>query len=659
LLPIFLYNYDLLSFIVYRGLIVERLHQSDTSAIFEASVPHLVLQGETMEQQILSQGTVLGQRFEIIAYIGEEIIGKTYKARDTDNDRIVSLCLLPGTTIGDDSTFERLREHVKAASDLTQRNIRAVLGMGKEADGSIYIASEWVEGQSLRNVLQKRIEANKKFSFKGAYNIMGHVCNALSFAHQKSAFHGTLCPSSIIVNNAGRIKIGGWELPVDIASKALQTSKNTETVFWAPEIVKSSNCDKLADIYSLGALFYELITGVAPERPLKAPSVLGFSKDVDTVIARCMAGVSNQRYSDPASVKSAISQLVNTEETEATKEESDDDLSIDVVVSDSLIPPPAQERSTANSSMLNAPGLPPPPGGDSSPDMGRVSNIDMGALLGSLGKSESAHWMVQKDKFDHGPFSDRELVQQIMSGEVLGKHSLLDMDNGVRKKVRSWGHFNEYLEQYRVSKKKREEAAALEKTKRSEKRGTAFTALIVGGIITVIAVVGGGFIYNLKFRKETKIVPDDVVAALDSGEIKLKYGGSKGKRKKGRGKRGRGKPGTKGYIADGLSAEEAMQLAVDIGDLKNSGGQKQLTEQDILAIMDRKVRRFLPCMSGQSVSRVDIDLVIGGDGRVIGATAKQGSSKLKQCVQNKVRSIKFPASSAPRTAASWYFEIEW
>ncbi len=165
-------------------------------------------------------------------------------------------------------------------------------------------------------------------------------------------------------------------------------------------------------------------------------------------------------------------------------------------------------------------------------------------------------------------------------------------------------------------------------------------------------------------RKEKVYTPDEMIAALESGEIQLRTGGNliDKKRKRGRGRRrggrkGGGGSGGGGQFVDGMSYDDAMNVAMDIGGLGDTGGQKKLTPAEIMRIMDKNVRRFLPCMAGQSVKRVDMDLVIAGDGRVMGVSVKQGGGKLQKCVASKVRRIKFPSSPAPRTGASWYFEL--
>jgi serine/threonine-protein kinase len=632
-----------------------------------------------MKQQILSEGTVIGDRFEVMALAGKGDLGTVYKARSIKDEKIVALRIIPKEMIVNTDEMEALRSRVREASGLAHRNIRNTLGMGSAMEeGVYYIAIEWIDGQNLRTLLTKRGEAEKRFSFKGAYNIIGHVCNALAVAHPETC-HGAIGPLTIMINNAGRVKIGDWGLSkfrVDVHKRSAEGT--LESTFWAPETLSENRTpDFQADIYSLGALFYELITGVPPQRPLKAPSLLGFPKEVDAVIARCMAADPTQRYPDVGAVKAAIKELVEKQQVESEEkalqeQQIDDDLGIDIEVDMSDMeapagPAPEEDRASKGGSMLDAPGLPPPPTGrqDTGRDGSRASlsqrasTVDMGAVLDGLEKSESAHWMVQKDKFDHGPFTDRELIQMILLGEVTGKHLLLNMDDGVRKKVRAWGDFETYLERYRIKKQEEAERLALEKTEKAETRGSAFKWLLAVSVLGVIGLAVGGYFLTRTLRKEKTFSPAEMLAALDSGEFKLKTGGNlidkKRRRRKGgrRGSKGGGKGGGGG---GGMSYEDAMNMGVNLGGL-SGGGEQQLTPAQIMRIMDKNVRRFLPCMGGQPVKRVDMDLAIAGDGRLIGVSVKQGDSKLKKCVASKVRSIKFPSSSAPRTAASWYFEI--
>ncbi|MCU0662215.1 MAG: protein kinase [Myxococcota bacterium] len=634
-----------------------------------------------MKPQTLEQGTVVGDRFEIEALAASSDFGWLYKAMDKERRLTVGLRVLPAELVLGKEDETRIKDQIRLVSTLSHRNLQSVFGLGTVDAGGLFVATEWVEGSSLRAVLERRAKSGKHFSFKGAYNIIGHVCNALAVAHPK-VVHGALSPRCIIVSTAGRVKVGDFAIPMQRLAAGGQEHSASESVYWAPEVTRGDKkLDQRADIYSLGALFYELISGVVPQRPLRAPSKLGFSKDVDAFLGRCMASDPDGRFPDTASVKKALLELVAAHAAEDAKAKADDDnigIDVEIVISESIPPaplkrPPVAQANAAQPSNvqvaappqqpaikapLPGPPLPPPPSRAASTESDRrFSNIDMGAVLGELGKSEEARWMVQKDKFDHGPFTNRELLEMILLGQVEGKHQALDMKTGVRKKIRQWGHFDAYLEEFRLKKKKREEAVALERTEKAETRGTAFKVLLALGIAAVLGIGGSLFWLSRQARKDSINAPEDVLAALESGEIKLRTGAGDGKalkKRKGGGRRG-GNGG--GEFVPGMSYEEAMNMGVDLGDAKSGGGQAQLTAGVIASIMDQNVRKFLPCMAGQSVKRVDLEIAIGGDGRVVGVSVRQGDGALQSCVSSKVRSIKFPGSSAPRTAATWYFEL--
>jgi serine/threonine-protein kinase len=645
-------------------------------------------------QQILSAGSLIAGRFEIEKLVNNGALGQIYKASDKERGQAIGMRIIPRSLLSD-TDIDIIKRRVPQAAALVHRNIRATYGMGVDKAGFVFIAVEWIDGHNLKTLLKKRTAAGKRFSFKGAYNIVGHLCNALTYIHE-SAYHGGLSPRAIMVNDAGRVKIQDVALSTLRITKPDYAGRQTvESAYWAPEVLKdATSASSASDIYSLGAIFYEMITGAPPTRPLKAPSQLGFSREVDSIIARCMSADPRQRYRTAQEVKEAISALAKDQAAPKTVVDAagaagaalDDELGIDIDIDLSGLttenvttipqgvagaPVAAPPSAHPAGSMLSAPGLPPPPAdaaktsfSASSGTDDRVSTIDMAALMARFGQAETARWMVQKDKFDHGPFSDRELVQMIMQGEVLGHHILLDMDTGVRKKVRAWNDFEDFLEAWRLKKKKMDEEAALQRTEKAETRGIVFKLVIGLSVLGAIGLAIGGYFLSRQLREEKELGPEELIAAFDSGEMKLKMGtgkpggggGAKGKAGGRRGSKGGG-GGKDGEFVPGMSYEEAMAMGVNLGSAKSAAGQRQLTAGDIDSIMNKNVRKFLPCMSGESTKRVDMNIAVAGDGSVIGVTVSQGSPKLKSCVTSVVRRIKFPASNAPRTATSWFFEI--
>jgi len=207
-----------------------------------------------MMQQELVEGAVIGGRFAIERLAGQGDLGRVYKARDTKSDNVIALRVIGREEIPDEADLDRLRLRVKEASALTHRNVRSTFGMGVEGDGSIYISVEWVEGRNLNTLLAARAEAGKRFSFKGAYNIIGHVCNALAYAHKKT-HHGALSPRSIMVNMAGRVKVSDGGLStVRNRLEGYAGRQKDEAAFWAPEVLKKGDAaTRRSDIYSIGA----------------------------------------------------------------------------------------------------------------------------------------------------------------------------------------------------------------------------------------------------------------------------------------------------------------------------------------------------------------------------------------------------------------------
>ncbi|MBN2340121.1 MAG: serine/threonine protein kinase [Deltaproteobacteria bacterium] len=619
-------------------------------------------------QQNITKGTVLSDRFVIDSLENEGDMGQVYKAHDTKTNKFVAVRIVPLSILRPDEV-EHVKARMQQASALVHRNVRATFGMGVK-DEFLFIAAEWIEGQNLQTLLKKRTDADKRFSFKGAYNIIGHVCNALTYTHENGCYHGALNPRSIMVNNAGRVKVHDWALSTIRINKAdYRGREKVEAAYWSPEALKAPRTvSTRSDIFSLGALFYSLITGRAPQRPLIAPSKLGFSSDVDSVVARCMSADPKQRFKSAADVKQAIKQLASSQQVAAEPPGAvDDDLGIDIDIDlDAMNAPeaaPAAPQTAPAGGMMSAPDLPPPPNkGGGSGSNERASTIDMGAILANSVQNEAARWMVQKDKFDHGPFNDRELIQMILLGDVLGNHRLTNMDTGERKKVRSWGDFDDYLERYRIKKQQQDEQAALEKTEKAETRGMLFKLVIALSVLGVIGLAVGGYFLSRKLRAEKQLGPEEMVDAFDSGEIQIKMGSMDAKtagKRHGKGRRrgsSGGGGGGKGEFVDGMSYEEAMNMGVSLGALNSTGGKK-LTAEDINAIMSRNVRKFIPCIAGESVKRVDMNIAVAGNGSVIGVSVQQGSGKMKSCVASKVRSIKFPSSNQPRTATSWYFEL--
>ena len=223
-------------------------------------------------------GRTIGH-YEIIEKIGEGGMGAVYKARDIRLDRSVALKMLPGESVANSERKRRFALEAKAASALNHPNIITIYDIDV-ADGVDFIAMEYVAGHTLADLIPPDgMEPARAIQF-GA-----QIADALATAHQSGIVHRDLKPSNIMVNEQGRVKVLDFGLakliePVSGEGAATRTAA-TQTgegailgtvSYMAPEQAEGKPVDQRADIFSFGAVLYEMLSGV---QPFRRDSVLG------------------------------------------------------------------------------------------------------------------------------------------------------------------------------------------------------------------------------------------------------------------------------------------------------------------------------------------------------------------------------------------------
>src|SRR6476646_172987 len=210
----------------------------------------------------LAPATRLGP-YEIIGALGAGGMGEVYRARDNRLGREVALKILPPEVTGDPSRRQRFELEARAAAALSHPNIVAIYDVGEEA-GVFYIVSELVEGEPLHA---------GRFGLRKVLDLGAQIASGLAAAHDVGIVHRDLKPANILVTRDGRAKILDFGLAKMTARSTSESAPtltvNTEpgvvlgtAAYMAPEQVRAVAADHRADIFSLGAILYELLGGV-------------------------------------------------------------------------------------------------------------------------------------------------------------------------------------------------------------------------------------------------------------------------------------------------------------------------------------------------------------------------------------------------------------
>lgn len=210
--------------------------------------------------------------YKILEKLGEGGMGVVYKAHDTKLDRDVALKFLPHYLTSDPTEKERFNHEARAAAALTHQNIAVVYEIG-EHDGQMFIAMEYVDGQTLRDLVgaiprKGSFGHESPLPMKTILDIAIQVCEGLAAAHEKGIVHRDIKSDNIILTPKGQAKITDFGLAkLKGASKLTKTGSTLGTAaYMSPEQAQGEDVDQRSDIFSFGVVLYELLTGKLPFR---------------------------------------------------------------------------------------------------------------------------------------------------------------------------------------------------------------------------------------------------------------------------------------------------------------------------------------------------------------------------------------------------------
>jgi serine/threonine protein kinase len=253
-------------------------------------------------------------QLEVLGLLGAGGMGAVYKARQPALDRLVALKILPAAGAGGGNFAERFNREARALARLSHPNIVAVHEFGQVAGLSFFVM-EFVDGANLR-----QFEQAGRLSPREALQIIPQICDALQYAHDEGVVHRDIKPENVLVDRKGRVKIADFGLAKILGreGESLRLTVEGQVMgtphYMAPEQVERPLAvDHRADIYSLGVVFYEMLTGDLPIGKFPPPS-RNVQVDVrlDDVVLRALEKEPERRYQQASQVRTDVEAIASS-----------------------------------------------------------------------------------------------------------------------------------------------------------------------------------------------------------------------------------------------------------------------------------------------------------------------------------------------------------
>jgi serine/threonine protein kinase len=248
-------------------------------------------------------------QLEIIELLGQGGMGAVYKARQKQLDRLVALKILPPEISQTEAFAERFTREARSMAKLNHPLIVSVFDFGQTEEGLYYFIMEFVDGTDLRHVIRAG-----ELSPKEALAFVPQICEALQYAHEEGIVHRDVKPENILLDKKGRVKISDFGLaklldkPATAYTLTAAGHKMGTPHYMAPEQIEHpGQVDHRADIYSLGVVFYEMLTGQLPIGQFALPSQkVQVDVRLDKVVLKTLAHEPERRYQHASEVKTDV-----------------------------------------------------------------------------------------------------------------------------------------------------------------------------------------------------------------------------------------------------------------------------------------------------------------------------------------------------------------
>ena len=252
--------------------------------------------------------------YEFIQFIDQGGMGAVYKAIQKSLNRVVAVKLLPLVHRNKQRFAERFAREGRALALLNHPHIVSVYDSGESKDGHMYYAMEYVVGTDLQNLLRR-----ENLSPKQILNIVTQVCEALQFAHDQGVVHRDVKPANILIDERGNVKVADFGLAKVIGRSGTSSFTATGATMGTPDYIAPEAAshetvtDHRADIYSLGVMIYEMLTGQVPKGVWEPPSKrAGVDARLDDVVNKAMQSDPEKRYQHVSDMTQIIQKLLAT-----------------------------------------------------------------------------------------------------------------------------------------------------------------------------------------------------------------------------------------------------------------------------------------------------------------------------------------------------------
>jgi serine/threonine-protein kinase len=263
----------------------------------------------------LANGALFANRYRIEQILGRGGMGIVYRAIDTQLDETVAIKTLPGDVMQrSPEDLERFKREIRLARKITHRNVLRTYDYG-EAEGVYFISMEYVRGYTLAELLEEA--PDHRMAPRAAMGLSRQICRGLQAAHEQGIIHRDIKPQNVLIDHKGEVKLMDFGIARMAESKEGMTQVGLivgTPHYMSPEQVQGNQLDARSDVYSMGVMLYEILSGMKPFTSSSLTGVLtahitetpkpllelrpDIGRDVNAIVMRCLAKSPKDRYTD-------------------------------------------------------------------------------------------------------------------------------------------------------------------------------------------------------------------------------------------------------------------------------------------------------------------------------------------------------------------------